>query len=133
LGLECVLLLYGRPALDVAPPGGLGSVPAFWNVLEDQREDVELSARGVGRIELLGHPEYDWAGTAFLVNDTTLLTTRRTVEAFAERRADRWGFRPGISAWMNYASPYQRVASAGYRIRGVLGVHDLYDVALLEV
>ncbi len=132
LGLECVLLLYGRPALLI-DQGRLASVPPLWNVLEDQREDVEAVARGVGRLELYGHPEYDWAGTAFLINETTLLTTRRTAEYFIENRGEIWNFRPGITAWMDYASDYQRVASAGYKVRGVLGVHSIYDLALLEV
>src|SRR4051794_21181483 len=39
LGLECVLLIYGRPAVLVNN-GRLASVPAFWNQLEDQREDI---------------------------------------------------------------------------------------------
>src|SRR5438874_3156344 len=41
LGLECVLLLYARPALLVSE-GRLGSAPPFWNLLEDQREDIEM-------------------------------------------------------------------------------------------
>jgi hypothetical protein len=131
-GLECVLLLYGRPALEVNQDR-LASVPAFWNVLEDQREDIEMAQRGVGRIELFGHPEYDWAGTAFLVNETTLLTTRRTAEIFIESRGEQWQFRPGITAWMDYNASYQNVANAGYRVRTVLGIHDNYDLALLEV
>jgi hypothetical protein len=132
LGLECVLLLYGRPAVLVAQDR-LASVPPFWNLLEDQREDIELAQRGVGRIELLGHPEYDWAGTAFLVNETCLMTTRRTLEFFAEYRGGTWNFRPGITAWMNYRSQYQEQVNAGYRIRGVFGVVEPYDLALLEV
>jgi hypothetical protein len=133
LGLECVLLLYARPALLVSE-GSLASVPPFWNVLEDQREAVEAAQRGVGRIELLGHPECDWAGTGFLVTDDLLMTTRRVAELFAEPRGDGgWQFRPGISAWMNYRSPYQAVSGAGYRVRAVAGVHDRYDLALLEV
>jgi hypothetical protein len=131
-GLECVLLLYGRPALLVSD-GNLAAVPPYWNLLEDQREDVEMAQRGVGRIELLGHPEYDWAGTGFLVNDDVLMTTRRTAELFIENRAGAWQFRPGITTWMDYRSPYQTVASAGYRVRSVVGVHDTYDLALLEV
>ena len=132
-GLECVLLAYGRPALLISQ-GHLAGVPPFWNILEDQRQDIELVQRGVGRIDLLGHPEYDWAGTGFLVNDTCLMTTRRTAELFAENDpAGRWQFRPGISAWMDYQSEYQHPASAAYRIRGVQGVHDRYDLALLEV
>ncbi len=132
LGLECVLLLYGRPAVLVSD-NQLASVPPFWNLLEDQREDIEMAQRGVGRIELFGHPEYDWAGTGFLVHEEVLMTTRRTAELFIEQRNENWQFRPGITAWMDYRSPYQCVASAGYRVRGVIGVHDRYDLALLEV
>jgi hypothetical protein len=132
LGLECTLLLYARPAVLVNQ-NRLASAPPFWNVLEDQREEIEMAQRGVGRIELLGHPEYDWAGTAFIVNENTLMTTRRNAEFFIENRSGPWQFRPGITAWMDYRSQYQRVASAGYRVRGVIGVHDTYDLALLEV
>jgi hypothetical protein len=132
LGLECVLLLYGRPALAVSG-NRLASVPPFWNVLEDQREDIEMAQRGVGRIELLGHPEVDWAGTGFLVNETCLLTTRRTAEFFAEDRGGPVQFRPGITTWMDYNSQYQGVPTAGYRVRGVFGFHPIYDLALLEV
>ena len=131
-GLECVLLLHGRPAVLVHN-GNLGSAPPLWNVLEDQREDVEMAQRGVGRIELFGHPEYDWAGTGFLVNDNVLMTTRRTAELFIETRNGGWQFRPGITTWMDYRSGYQSVASAGYRVRAVVGVHEQYDLALLEV
>lgn len=132
LGLETVILFYGRPALMVSQ-GKLASVPPLWNVLEDQREDIELVSRGIGRIELMGHPEYDWAGTGFLVNETTLITTRRIAEQFAEQRDNCWNFRPGITTWMNYRSQYQRVATAGYKVRGIIGAHDRYDLALLEV
>lgn len=132
LGLECVLLMYGRPSILVGG-GRLAHVPAFWNVLEDCRQDVELAQAGVGRVEMYGHPEYDWAGTGFLVNETTLLTTRRVAEQFAECAGTHWQFRPGITCWMDYRSECDRPASAGYRVRGVLGCHEHYDVALLEV
>jgi hypothetical protein len=132
LGLECVLLLYGRPAVQFNE-NRLTPLPAFWNLLEDQREEIEMAQRGVGRIEMYGHPEYDWAGTGFLVNDATLLTTRRTAELFVEQNNGRWQFRPGITSWMDYRGEYRRVASAGYRVRGVIGVHENYDLALLDV
>jgi hypothetical protein len=132
-GLECVLLLYGRPAVLVSD-GSMSSPPPFWNQLEDVREDIEMAQRGVGRIEMLGHPEYDWAGTGFLVSEEVLLTTRRIAEQFGEAAGnDNWQFRPGITAWMEYRAPYQSVSSAGYRVRRVIGVHDRYDLALLEV
>jgi hypothetical protein len=130
--LECVLLLYARPAVLVSE-NSLAAVPPFWNLLEDQREDIEMAQRGVGRIELLGHPEFDWAGTGFLVSENLLMTTRRTAELFIENRGTAWQFRPGITTWMDYRSPHQCVASAGYRVRAVVGVHDRYDLALFEV
>ena len=133
LGLEAVILMCGRPAVLVSQ-GRLAEAPPFWNVLEDQREDVEIAQRGVGRIELLGHPEYDWAGTGFLVGDTALMTTRQTAEVFAEDGGTgQWQFRPGITAWMNYQAEYQQPPSAAYRIQAVIGVHDKYDLALLQV
>jgi len=131
-GLETVLLLYARPAV-VLEEGQLGSVPPFWNVLEDQREDIEMACRGVGRIEMLGHPECDWAGTGFLVSDNILLTCRRVAEMFAEAKGDSWQFRPGMSTWMNYRCGYQGTSGAGYRVTNVLGVSDRYDLCLLEV
>jgi hypothetical protein len=132
-GLECVLLLYGRPALLVSQ-GRLAEAPAFWNIVEDQRQDIELSQRGVGRIELVGHPEYDWAGTGFLVGETCLMTTRTVARHFAERQdAAGWQFRPAMSAWMDYQGDYQRPASAAYRVKRIIGVHDRYDLALMEV
>jgi hypothetical protein len=133
LGLETALLLYGRPAVLVHQ-GHLASAAPFWNILEDQREDIELVQRGVGRIELLGHPEYDWAGTGFLVSENALMTTRQTAEVFAEDgHTGQWQFRPGITAWMDYQAGYQQPSSAAYRIQGVIGVHDKYDLAVLQV
>jgi hypothetical protein len=131
-GLEAVLLIYGRPALLVSQ-GRLANAPPSWNLIEDQREDIEVAQRGVGRIELLGHPELDWAGTGFLVSDNVLLTTRRIAEVFSEFKDNRWQFRPGITTWMDYRSAYQSVSTAGYRVRNVFGVHNIYDLALLEV
>ena len=114
--------------------GRLAQVPAFWNILEDQREGIELTQRGVGRIEFVGHPDYDWAGTGFLVGDTCLMTTRSVAQIFAERQdAGTWQFRPGISVWMDYQADHQRPASAAHRVQRVLGMHDRYDLALLEV
>jgi hypothetical protein len=113
--------------------GRMGNAPPFWNMLEDQRDSVEMMQSGVGRIELFGHPELDWAGTGFLVGENTLLTTRRTLELFAECRNGMWQFRPGITAWLDYRSQFGNVASARYRVRNVMGTLEQYDLALLEV
>jgi hypothetical protein len=130
--LECLVLLYARPAV-VIQDNQLGPIAPFWAALENDLPAMVTVQRGVGRIELLGHPEFDWAGTGFLVNENCLMTTRRTAEAFVENRGGTWQFRPEITAWMDYRSDQQRVASAGYHVRAVIGVHEQYDLALLEV
>ena len=97
------------PALSLLLTNGrLGAVPEMWSCLEKQREDIEMVQRGVGRLELMGHPEWDWAGTAFLINETTLMTTRRTAEVFCEMQGQNWTFRPGITAWMDYSCDVPR-------------------------
>src|SRR5262249_61197261 len=126
-----VLLLYGRAALLVRD-GRLAPVPAFWNLLEDQRDDIEMVQRGVGRIELFGHPDFDWAGTGFLVGETTLLTSRRVAELFVERHGDTLQFRPGITAWMDYRCGEERHARAGWRVEGRLAMDRGSDVGLLD-
>lgn len=133
LGVEWALLVYGRPAVLIRQ-GHLASPSPFWSILDEQREGIEMAHRGVGRIEMLGHPEYDWAGTGFLVSETCLMTTRQTAEVFAERKGDgQWQFRPGITVWMDYRSLHRPGTEAGYRVRGIRGAHADYDLALLDV
>lgn len=133
LALEFSLLIYARPGIILTPDHSISMAP-FWTQLENERNDIDIVQRAVGRIELLGHPEYDWAGTAFLVGDTALMTTRRTAEIFCEPRPDgTWKLRPGISAWMNFRSNSHNSGSASHRIDGVLGIHENYDLAVLRV
>ena len=82
------------------------------------RSSLECDGRhGAGKVPGR-HPE----GRAFGCHWTPL-----------RRSGGPWWSRRGMTAWMDYRSPYQRVASAGYGVRAVLGVHDRCDLALLEV
>src|SRR6185503_148738 len=38
-----------------------------------------------------------------------------------------------ISAWMDYCCEEEAMGAAGCRVRGIIGMHDRYDLALLEV
>jgi len=132
VGLECCLALYGRPAILVSD-GRLAPLSEFWKSLEAEREYIELAQRAVGRIELLGHPEYDWGGTGFLVGETTLMTTRYVAEIFSERRDGHWEFRPGVSAWLDTRSRKLHPSSAGCRVEGIIAVEENLNLALLRV
>jgi hypothetical protein len=110
LGLQCVVLLYGRPAV-LLENGRLARVPAFWNILEDQRDGIEHVQRGVGRIGLVGHREFDWAGTGFLVQNDRVMTTATVARVFAEPHYGKWVFRGGVSAWMDFSTDCASPAS----------------------
>lgn len=131
-GLEAVLVLYARPPIVADGNRLIGAAP-LWPELEEQRAHIESALRGIGRVELLGHPELDWAGTAFLVAEHCLVTTRVVAQAFADSRHSPWVFRPGTSAWMDFGISSERAADARHRVVGVLGVLDDCDLALLEI
>jgi hypothetical protein len=67
LGLEYVALEYVRPMLPINREGQMAATPGCWTALVEERAAIERVQRSVGQIELLGHPEYEWAGTGFLV------------------------------------------------------------------
>jgi hypothetical protein len=129
-GLETALLLYVRPGL--ALPEREWRVGPPWSVLESMWAEIDRAQSAVGRIDLLGHPELDWAGNGFLLNERCLMTTRRIAETFLEYRDHAWRFRYGVSAWLDRRTAPAPAASARQRIRGVIGVSDDSDVALLE-
>ncbi len=131
--LAALLILYARPALCFEE-GESNDIPIPWSaLLEDQREGIESNQRAVGRIEMLGHPEFDWAGTGVLVGDNQLITTRHIVELFAEQDGGQWQFRPGITAWLDFQAATQHPPSTSCRVQRILGVHAHYDLAVLEV
>ncbi|MGF1582265.1 MAG: trypsin-like serine peptidase [Gemmataceae bacterium] len=132
VSLTCVFLLYCRPSLLIED-NRLPEASSIWqDVLHEKRQEIERNLRGVGRIELVNHPEYDWAATGFLVSESCLITTRHAAILFAEACKDEtWQFRPGVSAWMDFRGHDQGTAAC--RIVRVIGVHDHYDLALLEV
>lgn len=134
LGLEFLWLLYIRPILPIGRRGEMASPPSSWKVIEDERASIDKVLRSVGQIQLLGHPEYDWVGSGFLVGQNCLMTTRQTAEVFAKRTAEgKWQFHPGISAWIDFQAEDHVQTAAACRVLSILGVHQQYDLALLEV
>jgi hypothetical protein len=61
------------------------------------------------------------------------MTTRHTLEVFAERNNTHWEFRPGISAWVDFQGENHVQTAAACRVLSIMGVHQHYNLALLEV
>jgi V8-like Glu-specific endopeptidase len=132
LGLEAIVLLFGRPALLVQD-GDFGTPPDEWKQLEGKRDLLKGILPSVGRVDLDGHHTYPWCGTAFLIGDGVLMTNHHVASIFAAQEGKEWKFTPGVKAKVDYREEYQRDVANEFKIDKVLGVHPTYDLALLSV
>jgi Trypsin-like peptidase domain len=131
-GMEAIILLEGRPAIliqegDFLPP------PRAWERLVDHRERIgEVIARS-GRIEVRGHLNLDWLGTAFLVAPGTLMTNRHVAAEFCAREGDTWTFRPRMTTRVDLLRELGSTATLEFEITEAIGIHERHDLALLRV
>jgi hypothetical protein len=133
LGLEAIVHIEGRPAIFVQN-GRFFPPPTDWEVLEDVREAIENTIKSVGRVEVSGHPSYDWVGTGFLVAPGVVMTNRHVAEVFAYTRNGRkWRFKSGMAGSIDYVEELGALDSAEFAFSEVIGVHQEFDMALFRV
>lgn len=136
-GLEAIVLLVARPALLVQAGGfaSLASLPQEWSMLDAHRTKIQESIRRVGRIELTGHPDLEWAGTGFLVAPDVVMTNRHVAIEFARRGDSGCSFLSGRSCGLDLLREAGNPAEMRFTVTEVLGIHDddYVDMALLRV
>jgi glutamyl endopeptidase len=131
-GMEAIIVLEGRPAIliqegDFLPP------PQAWARLVDHRERIgEVIARS-GRVEVRGHVNLDWLGTAFLVGPGTLMTNRHVAQEFCAQHGDGWSFRPGMTTRVDFLRELGSTTALEFAITEAIGIHERHDLALLRV
>jgi hypothetical protein len=131
-GLQAIVLLEGRPAILVQD-GDFVAPPSGWSRLADRREPIREAIARSGRIELSGHVNLDWVGTAFLVGPRTLMTNRHVAQEFCARDGDRWSFRPGMTTRVDFLKELGSGAALEFEIVEAIGIHERHDLALLRV
>lgn len=133
IGLEAIILIEGRPAILIQD-GRFFPPPIKWQILEEVRDDIEKAFQSVGRIELTGHPSYEWVGTGFLVAEDVIMTNRHVAKIFCRMEPRRrWAFEPEMTARIDYIEEFGAVNSAEFALTDVIGVHDTLDLALFRV
>lgn len=133
-GAEAIILLEDRPAILIQR-GEFLQVPPKWSILEGRKDGINKATQSVGRIEVMGHPSYDWVGTGFLVADDVVMTNRHVADIFCHRppRTRTWRFKPGMSGRIDYMEEWGVLEKAEFEFSSVIGVHDVYDLALFRV
>ena len=132
IGLRAIVQQEGRPAI-VVRDGDFGEPPALWSQLSGRRERIREVIARAGRVEVDGHPDRAWVGTAWLVAPATLMTNRHVASKFCRRRRRSWTFRPGMQSRIDFVREQDSTGSLQFEITEAIGVHDDHDLALLRI
>lgn len=94
---EAIVLLDGRPSLLVTNDQFAEPETTYWKTrLNPHREALTRVIRSVGRVELTGHPSYEWVGTGWVIGDRLIATNRHVAMVFAQRGGAGFTFRQGV-------------------------------------
>lgn len=104
---EAIVLMVGRPAFLIKEgkldDGELNDsrhrVPTLVGRIDANRARIESRFPSIGRIELVSHPDFEWVGTGWMIDDHVLATNRHVANVFATRTGRMFGFQrhQGIS------------------------------------
>jgi hypothetical protein len=134
IGLEAVILRKGRPALLIEKGRFAKTGNPWGSLLESKRSEIQKLFPAIGRIEVSGHPKFDWIGTGFVVADNVIITNRHVAREFAEGpRRKKWRFITGIKSRIDFKEEYGSTSSDSQRVTGIVGVHEKYDFALIRI
>jgi endonuclease G, mitochondrial len=132
--LEGIILGNGlRPAFDIENDS-YGMLPSKWKDLNDQRPLIEPLIRGIGRLDLIGHPKLTYAGTAFLCGERRLITNRHVAQIFTEGIGSaQLSFTSGITPSIDLKQEVGSTISLEAKIIAPILVLEEWDIAVLEV
>jgi S1-C subfamily serine protease len=132
VGLEAIIVLEGRPPLFIQG-GDFVRAPVEWLLLNDHRDEIKASIARVGRVEVVGHPDFEWIGTGFLAGPDAIITNRHVAREFARAEGDEWRFEAGMSASLDFNEEHGALAPLEFDITGIVGIHDHFDLAVLRI
>jgi Trypsin-like peptidase domain len=132
IGLEAIIALEGRPALFIQG-GDFIQVPIEWQILIGHRDAIKTSIARVGRVQVTGHPNYEWIGTGFLAGSEVIITNRHVAREFARADGDGWRFEAGMSANLDFNSERGALQPLEFALTAVVGVHERLDLAVLKI
>lgn len=100
---EAIIVRHGYPSLLVR--SGTFERPKLkvWRKrLEPHRTVIDHAIASVARVELSGHPQFNWIGTAWMLDEETIVTNRHVAQLFVDRRTAVPRFKRGIRASVDF-------------------------------
>jgi hypothetical protein len=133
--LEAIVLPNGlRPAFDVLHDS-FEDLPAAWQDVTARRAALEPLIKGIGRVNLAGHPSLSFVGTAFVVASDLLLTNRHVAEFFVEKAAagGTLQFKAGLTGSLDFKQEVGSSATLPVALKAPVAILESWDAALLRV
>ncbi len=141
--LETIVLRIGRPVLAISHDKPVlefaDAKSKFWKEkLQSASSLLIPPVKAIGRIEVENHPDYEWLGTGWLVNNTTVVTNRHVANLFGRKNGSKFVFRQGesgmIKASIDFLEEFGRSEENTFQITGILHIEDENgpDIALLR-
>jgi endonuclease G len=133
---EAIIMRHGYPSLLVKK--GTFEKPKLkvWQErLEPYRGPIDTAIAGVGRVELSGHPHFNWIGTAWVLDEETIVTNRHVAELFVDQGRTRAKFKPGIKASLDFREEHGNSDELVAAIKDIVHVEPRngVDLALLRL
>lgn len=133
--LESIILGNGlRPAFDIQGDS-YGVLPSLWQDLNDRRAMIDPLIRGIGRLDLTGHPKLTYAGTAFVCGERRLITNRHVAQLFTQGLGSgvQLSFTPGITPSLDLKQEVGSTAPVVVQVTAPVLILEEWDIAVLEI
>jgi endonuclease G len=141
MGMEAIILSYGRPVLFVRKNTFEIPMSDVWtDRLRAAQGFLDKIIPAVGRIEVKNHDELDWVGTGWLVRDDVVVTNRHVAVEFALKGAAGFSLKKNLSGRtikpsIDFREEYNEPDEDELMVKEVLFIHDDPgpDVAFLRL
>lgn len=140
---EAIIDVFGRPVIEIRNNTFDHNEPEldFWKaILESYKQELGRLIPSIGRIELEGHPNLDWAGTGWLYRDDFIITNRHVAKEFAKQAGGTFIFKrtfwgENYQCKIDFKEEHQGNKSEEYRIDKIIHIEpdNGPDIAVLKI
>lgn len=131
---EAIVRQFGRPALLVKNDTFEMPASGTWRTrLLPNKSKIDRALRSVGRVELFGHPDFEWVGTAWVIAENVVVTNRHVAMEFARSSGSGFAFAKSpfggkMGASIDFKEEHQQSAAAfEVKVNKILLVEKMGD------